>query len=295
MDSYFKQRGGFASYVGVEDESPCCSITDEFINFLRQRSQAVEAAAQIAADEGDEGELLDYVPEGILEAFGDVSILEFRGGDRNWPIFRPDPDRTRRPELTMIRATETASIADIRNEIYRTWPDLRRPGILWKLYDGNQAALNPIHIHEDFEILILHANTDTADNEVPILKGYQTWSLQQKRFDGILRPETMPGLVRCEGSGSCSRRKSTMHVIIVPLWQCLMDNRCNRGDYLVIMALESLEGMVGAIGHWTMFMQQDPVYTDAFPKDLSGSNGGRYGTLFGQMQKQCKRSAICAC
>lgn len=36
-------------HEGIEDENPCCSITDEFINFLRQRSQAVEAAAQIAA------------------------------------------------------------------------------------------------------------------------------------------------------------------------------------------------------------------------------------------------------
>ena len=196
----------------------------------------------------------------------------------------------------MRHASATTSIAGIRYAIHKTWPDLRLPGTTWKLYDGNQAAMNSIHIHEDLEILILHANSDTAENEIPILKEYQTWSLQQKRFDSLLRPETMPFQMREkwvmfseEEHSACHHRPCLAMLIGRPL-QPDQVYLLHRGDFLVIMALESLEGMVGAIGHWTMFMQQEPVYTEAFPRisaaamaagtELFWTNAGTMPMLF---------------
>lgn len=60
------------------------SFTDQFLEFLRQRQLAVEAANQIAA-EGDEDSDEDWEEESYGDRTeGDVTVLHDRGGERQW-------------------------------------------------------------------------------------------------------------------------------------------------------------------------------------------------------------------
>ena len=75
-----------------EIKSPhSCSFTDQFLEFLSQRAQAITAAEQIGQEEQDAlwGENPQADPP--TRAQGDLNALQDRGGERHWRFYRPDP------------------------------------------------------------------------------------------------------------------------------------------------------------------------------------------------------------
>ena len=109
------------------------SFTDQFLEFLRQRQQAVEAANQIAAEEEDMDDE-DWEEESLGDRTeGDVTILQNLGGERQWRFFRPDPFQLGRSTTLQVHVQAHHTLQDVELQIVQHWPDLRNPAARWRL------------------------------------------------------------------------------------------------------------------------------------------------------------------
>eukprot|EP00435_Cladocopium_sp_Y103_P029701 s203_g7.t1 len=87
-DAFLQTKSGLAvevpEHAGDPKYSPrTCSVTDQFLRFLRERSQTIEATAQMDVEDPTDWD--DFPPgedAGEVRQEGDVSVLESRGGDR---------------------------------------------------------------------------------------------------------------------------------------------------------------------------------------------------------------------
>ena len=105
------------------------SFTDQFLEFLRQRSQALDAANQMAMEDAAEmEELQDVLAEDAISE-GDLSVLATRAGDRRWKFFRPDPFETGRSTSFQLHVRADQSLEAIKLLLLQRWPDLRPPQI----------------------------------------------------------------------------------------------------------------------------------------------------------------------
>ena len=81
-------EAGYGDVPWWEAKAPrTCSFTDQFLEFLRQRSQAITAVEQIAQDEQDD--IWDDGPpvNPPTRSQGDLSALQDRGGECHWRFY----------------------------------------------------------------------------------------------------------------------------------------------------------------------------------------------------------------
>ena len=281
------------SHEGGAGSSPSDSITDQFIEFLRQRSMALQAAEQLAAQDAEEihGEDDD---QDVQMDLGGISILENRPGTRNLFIFRPDPQDTGRPESMRFQATPATTLDEIQRAIYRIWADLAQGQLPWRLLEAHPSVHNSLYVEDDQEIFLIMAFQDYELGQAPVLMEYQTWNLNEKRFEGILRAEVR----NTQFAGKDIMHVPTHgHVCFFRLCPVLINGYAVQADdqydiraanYFVQIALASMDGLVGVIGHWTMFMNQEAVITEAFSR-ISGVALAAGTTL---SLEKCRHNAI---
>eukprot|EP00435_Cladocopium_sp_Y103_P028919 s1865_g7.t1 len=249
------------------------SFTDEFLHFLRERTQAQEAANQLAAEDlADQDQVLDDAVDVDWNSPHDLSVLEGQGGDRLFQFYRPNPNQLQRPLSLRFHALPASSIADIQQALIRTWPDLGQPDIGWRAVEVHETVEYSIQIETDLKVYLLHVSVDTQGGLVPVLQEYQTWSLQDKWYDSIIVPVVLPALIRGKTlmherqEGHACHYKPCFAAKNGQILQVGEEYDLHSADYVIVMALNSVEGIVSAIGYWTDFMGQEAIHTDAFPR-----------------------------
>eukprot|EP00435_Cladocopium_sp_Y103_P046759 s1838_g13.t1 len=259
-------------HAGYARSPVTCSFTDEFLNFLRERSQAQEAAVQLAAEDDELDQMLGDAGDLQLDTPGDLSILAHRGGDRRFRFYRPDPFALGRPLSLSFHALPASTVDDIRQAIIRAWPDLAVPGSLWTILEIHESVANSIQAEPDTELYMVHVLRDLAPGEVTVMQEYQMWSLREKEFDAILRPVVLPNLIRGKmlmherTEGHACFYRPCMAARNGEILQVDDEYDLHSADYVTVMALTSVEGILDAIGHWTDSMGQEAFHTDAFPR-----------------------------
>lgn len=103
-------------------------VTDEFIQFLRQHEQVVQALEQIAAEDEDKMNAQEDQEEDTQLSQGDVSVLQSgQGSARVCKIFRPDSMNMGIVTSMVLHITADMTLHTVKMTICQTWPDLRPP------------------------------------------------------------------------------------------------------------------------------------------------------------------------
>ena len=149
------------------------SFTDQFLEFLRQRTQAIEAADQLAAEDAEDWgmEADDNLHGDRVE--GDVSALQDRGGEQKWKFYRCDPFHVGRSTSMRLHVQAHQTLANIEVEIVRHWPDLALPATRWRLLQVHQSVASSVYLEEDHEAFSFEVNQDLQGDQVPIMFEYQ--------------------------------------------------------------------------------------------------------------------------
>lgn len=172
-----------------EVKSPhSCSFTDQFLEFLRQRSQAITAAEQIGQEDQDEfwGDDPDIDPPTQVRA--DLTVLQDRGGERHWRFYRPDPFAIWRPLALDLRVLADHTLEYVEGRILHHWPGLANPLVQWKVVSVHHSVNLAIHIPEDVEVFLLEVNIDLQFGRVPIMVEKQHWDVSRGYFHGYIEP-----------------------------------------------------------------------------------------------------------
>lgn len=251
------------------------SLTDQFLEFLRQRQMAVEAANQIAA-EGEDTEDDDWDEEFYGDRTeGDVTILQNRGGERRWRFYRPDPFQVGRSTSVQVHVQAHHTLEDVELQIVQYWPDLRLPTARWRLLAIHESVSSSVYLEEDHEAYMVEANNDLQVGQVPILFEYQFWDLTQNRFYGILEPRVHSGLMRGISimfrdvrGHECRARPCFSNLNGSPL-EAFEEYTVHGGDYIVVSGISSARETVRIIGHWSPYAEARGVpLTQAFSRNV---------------------------
>lgn len=243
------------------------SFTDQFLEFLRQRQQAVDAANQIAAEE-DEMEDEDWEEElqgGRTE--GDVTILQNLGGERHWRFFRPDPFRLGRSTTIQVHVQAHHTLQDVELQVVQHWPDLRNPATRWKLHLVHRSIESSIYLEEGHEAFIVEVNRDLQFGQVPIMFEYQYWDVGQNRFYGILEPRVHSGVMRGISlmfrdvvGHECHARPCFSNLNGSPL-ESYEEYTVECGDYVVVSGISTSRETTRILGYWSPYgtVQEIPL------------------------------------
>lgn len=255
----------------VEVQIPkMCSFTDQFLEFLRERSQAITAAEQIAAE--DEINFAPgWVPDGDGQhrVEGDVSILQHQGGDRKWRFYRPDPFETGRSTFMNLQVNADQSLESVERRTVQFWPDLADPQTRWRLAEVHVSVQNAIYVEEDVEVYIIEANIDLLFGNVPILKEVQFWDITSGIFYGTLEPTTRYHIMRgisqmyVDVRGhECHSKPCFVNLNGHPV-QAWEEYTLSSGDVMVIASIDTVRETTQVLGHWADFATSPP-FTQAF-------------------------------
>jgi len=254
------------------------SFTDQFLEFLRQRQLAVEAANQIAA-EGDEDSDEDWEEEFYGDRTeGDVTVLHDRGGERQWRFYRPDPFQTGRSTTMQVHVQAHHTLEDVELQIVQHWADLRLPTARWRLLVIHETITSSVYLEEGHEAYMVEVNNDLQVGQAPIMFEYQYWDLAQNRFYGILEPRVHSRLMRGISlmfrdvrGHECRTRPCFSSLNGSPL-EAFEEYTVHGGDYIVVSGINSARETVRIIGHWSPYAEaRDVPLTLAFAR-IIGQN-----------------------
>ena len=257
---------GFCSLPMKTNRPQMCSFTDQFLEFLRQRSQALTAAEQIAAEEEaqfDPGWVIDGDGQPRIE--GDVSVLQHQGGDRRWRFYRPDPFETGRSTFMNAQVNAEQSLEFVERRIVQHWPDLAQPNSRWRLVEVHQSVQNSIYVDEDLEVYILEVNTDVMVGNVPILRELQFWDLAGGFFYGTIEPIIQYHIMRgisqmyVDVHGHECHSKPCFASLNGDSLQAWEEYHINSGDVLVTASIDAVREVTQVIGHWAEFTGPPPL------------------------------------
>ena len=157
------------------------SIMDSFFQWQEARRDFA-AAQQLQAQDPDDHEEAEALDLALDSEHGDLSVLEERGGDQRWRIYRPDPGRVgRRPMLEMMVDGRT-DMRQIRRRMLDTWPDLMDLTIDWKIVTIHESVAKSTAVPDDVECFLVNADSDVPIDSTVTLNEYQRWRLQMKTF-----------------------------------------------------------------------------------------------------------------
>ena len=254
-----------------------CSFTDQFLAFLRERSQAITAAEQIAAED-DENFQPGWVEEGEGQhrVEGDVSVLQQRGGDRSWRFYRPDPFDTGRSTFMNIQVNADQSLESVERRIAQRWPDLTDPAVRWRLLEVHESVHNSIYVEDEVEVFLLEANIDLLQGNVPILKEVQFWDIVRGVFYGTLEPITRYHIMRgisqmyVDVRGHECHSKPCFGTLNGDSLQAWEEYNVNSGDFLLVASVATVRDTTQVIGYWADFVGQ-PLLTQAFGRRVGNA------------------------
>ena len=249
------------------------SFTDQFLEFLRQRTQAIEAADQLAAEDAEDWgmEADDNLHGDRVE--GDVSALQDRGGEQKWKFYRCDPFHVGRSTSMRLHVQAHQTLANIEVEIVRHWPDLALPATRWRLLQVHQSVASSVYLEEDHEAFLVEVNQDLQGDQVPIMFEYQFWSVAQHRFYGILEPRVHSRLVRGFSlmhrdipGHECFARPCFSNLNGGPL-EALAEYNVQEGDYILVSGVDTVHETTQLIGFWAAYADRHDVpLTQAFAR-----------------------------
>ena len=272
-----KSAGDLRTVATGSDQSAMIShsLTDQFLEFLRQRRLAVEAANQLAAED-DDIEDEDWEEEFYGDRVeGDVTILHDRGGERQWRFYRPDPFRIGRSTTIQVHVQAHHTLEDVELQIVQHWPDLRLPTVRWRLLAIHETITDSMYLEEGYEAFMVEANSDLQLGQVPVMFEYQFGDLTQNRFYGILEPRVHSRLMRGISlmfrdvrGHECHKRPCFSNLNGSPL-EAFEEYTVQGGDYIVVSGISSARETLRIIGYWSPYAEaRDVPLTQAFSRNI---------------------------
>ena len=251
-----------------------CSFTDQFLEFLRQRSQAITAVEQIAQHEQDD--IWDDGPPANLptRSQGDLSALQDRGGECHWRFYRPDPFAVGRSQMLDLHVLADHTLEHVEGRILQHWPGtgLANPLVQWKIVPAHLSINVAIYIPEEVEVFLLEVNIDLQFGHVPILLERQHWDVRRGFFHGYLEPRTTYSVMRGISlmhhdmiGHECNVRPCFASLNGEDL-EALDDYELHSGDVVKILAIDSLRETTQVIGHWADFQRGEAHLTQAYSR-----------------------------
>ena len=273
----FSSAGDLRTVATGSDQSALIShsFTDQFLEFLRQRRLAVEAANQFAT-EGEETEDEDWEDEYYGDRVeGDVTILHDRGGERRWRFYRPDPLQVGRSTTMQVHVQAHHTLEDVELQIVQHWADLRLPTARWRLLAIHETITDSMYLEEGHEAYMVEVNSDLQPGQVPIMFEYQYWDLTQNRFYGILEPRVHSGLMRGISlmfrdvrGHECHKRPCFSNLNGGPL-EAFEEYTVYGGDYIVVSGISTARETLRIIGYWSPYADaRDVPLTQAFSRTI---------------------------
>eukprot|EP00435_Cladocopium_sp_Y103_P066093 s191_g28.t1 len=243
-----------AQEMGVKSSLPGFlkqpSWTPEFLRYMN----AVATANQFDAQNDD-------IVEDTMDDYGHVMVLTNHPGQRNWRLFRPDPQRTNRPSFLDIHATPDMALAEIQRRVLLCWPDLLGAAA-WELVEISPLLDQSSQLPEDMEAFMLRADLDCQADEVVVMIESQTWRIAEGGYSTLLFPMVisnaqdpmlLPGLIGWQDH--CSR-------VLCPVWVNGQTRRPTEriqdgdGSFIIISHAAEVDLISTITGHLTDFPGQ---------------------------------------